>query len=182
MSSRAALASSLVLLLACSASSPSPLQRSEGEWLSASDPTTAPDGVIPQAFIASESSTEAWEHAREALSFSAVSPRRRSQHFAGNLEGVISVNAKAEGYPRLGPALRLPPGSILVEAHYDAAAQDPTTFLAMEKRAPGYDPGFGDWEYFILSSTGEVAARGKLLACRRCHAEAPHDGVFGVWQ
>ncbi|EYF05222.1 Hypothetical protein CAP_3587 [Chondromyces apiculatus DSM 436] len=64
--------------------------------------------------------------------------------------------------------------------HYAAGAPAPTAVLVMEKRAPGYDPEGGDWEYLLVTPAGGIASRGRLLPCQRCHAEALHDHVFGV--
>ena len=85
----------------------------------------------------------------------------------------------AAAYPRLGPARRLPPGSALVATHYRPGASEAVALLAMVKRPTGYDPEAGDWEYLILTPAGEATWRGRLPLCRRCHAEAPNDHVFG---
>jgi hypothetical protein len=49
----------------------------------------------------------------------------------------------------------------------------------MVKRPPGYDPEGGDWEYLVLTPAGEATQRGRLPLCKRCHAEAPNDHLFG---
>jgi hypothetical protein len=51
----------------------------------------------------------------------------------------------------------------------------------MVKRAPGYDPEFGDWEYFYFEDIDEID-QGKLENCSNCHARAREkDYVFGDW-
>jgi hypothetical protein len=50
----------------------------------------------------------------------------------------------------------------------------------MVKRPAGYDPTGGDWEYLVLDATGRIEQRGRLALCARCHADAPHDHLFGT--
>ncbi|MGK4005923.1 hypothetical protein WMF31_25070 [Sorangium sp. So ce1036] len=95
------------------------------------------------------------------------------------MEAEVRVNAAAAAYPALGPGRALPPGAALVEYHYAAGSSDPVTLLAMVKRHAGYDPDGGDWEYLILTPQGTSAHRGALPPCKRCHADAPHDHLFG---
>ena len=49
----------------------------------------------------------------------------------------------------------------------------------MAKRPPGSDTAAGDWEYAVVTPTGDVETRGSLAPCVRCHAEAPSDRLFG---
>ena len=49
----------------------------------------------------------------------------------------------------------------------------------MVKRAPGFYPEGGDWEYLIVDPNGSIERRGKLPLCARCHAESPHNFIFG---
>jgi hypothetical protein len=91
----------------------------------------------------------------------------------------VRVNPAAAEYPRLGPARHLPEGAILVQAHFHPGAAESSVLLAMVKHPPGYDPQAGDWEYLVLTPVGEATHRGRLALCKRCHAEAPHDHLFG---
>lgn len=51
----------------------------------------------------------------------------------------------------------------------------------MIKRAAGYDPAHGDWEYFI-EEDDRALERGKLSTCIACHAKAKGpDHVFATW-
>jgi len=51
----------------------------------------------------------------------------------------------------------------------------------MIKRAPGYDPAHGDWEYFYFTDPKSVE-HGKLATCVECHERARMtDRVFGSW-
>lgn len=54
----------------------------------------------------------------------------------------------------------------------------------MHKRAKGYDPRSGDWEYAVVhGDRSEVEAQGKLASCRSCHAFARETGfVFGSYR
>jgi hypothetical protein len=49
----------------------------------------------------------------------------------------------------------------------------------MVKHPPGFDPEGGDWEYLIVEPSGSIVRRGKIPLCARCHAEAPHNFIFG---
>lgn len=81
-------------------------------------------------------------------------------------------------YRALGPSSKAPEGAIAVEEHQELNGTQVRLFT-MEKRAPGFDPAGGDWEYAVLQPDGSVEARGALPFCARCHAEAPHDFLFG---
>ncbi|WP_434047006.1 MULTISPECIES: hypothetical protein [Sorangium] len=121
----------------------------------------------------------AWELAPQLASFKRATDRARSQHFTGELEGEVRINAAASPYPVLGPGHVLLPGAAVVELHYPAGSTEPVTLLAMVKQPAGYDPDGGDWEYVILTPQGTSTHRGALPLCKRCHADAPHDHLFG---
>ena len=71
---------------------------------------------------------------------------------------------------------RFPVGSLIVKEKLPARdSSEPELLTAMYKREEGYDPGGGDWEYFVLDGQGrEVRSRGKLESCRACHQTYPH--------
>jgi hypothetical protein len=51
----------------------------------------------------------------------------------------------------------------------------------MVKRAAGYDPGHGDWEYFYFEDAGKIES-GRISSCVQCHESAKgKDYVFGTW-
>ena len=51
----------------------------------------------------------------------------------------------------------------------------------MVKRAPGFDPAHGDWEYFYFEDAAKIES-GKIASCVACHAGAAgRDFVFGSW-
>lgn len=51
----------------------------------------------------------------------------------------------------------------------------------MIKRAPGYDPAHGDWEYFYRDAVTPLE-HGRVTSCVKCHSGAAGtDYVFGGW-
>ena len=51
----------------------------------------------------------------------------------------------------------------------------------MIKRAAGYDPSNGDWEYFYYESP-EGLTSGRITSCVECHRAAKGtDYVYSVW-
>lgn len=83
------------------------------------------------------------------------------------------MNEAAAAYPALGPERRLGAGAVLVEELHRPGSPDIEAYFAMARRPDGR------WEYLIVTPAGEVDQRGRLALCERCHAEAPHDHVFG---
>lgn len=79
-----------------------------------------------------------------------------------------------------GKARSYPVGSVIVKE------KETPTYLAvgvggMVKRAPGFDPGHGDWEYFYFNDPKELEA-GRIESCVACHASPKaRDHVFGSW-
>ncbi len=52
----------------------------------------------------------------------------------------------------------------------------------MVKRAPGYDPAHGDWEYFYFDDLTKIET-GRVTSCIKCHESAKSsDYVFGTWR
>lgn len=62
----------------------------------------------------------------------------------------------------------------------EPARRSPPAAVVMRKRAKGYFPEGGDWEYATLSAEGGTLESGRLSACARCHAEAPGSWYFGA--
>ncbi|WP_309714663.1 cytochrome P460 family protein [Armatimonas sp.] len=61
------------------------------------------------------------------------------------------------------------------------APRRPNSVTGMIKRAPGYDPQNGDWEYFIQEA-GAPLEKGKISTCIGCHTKAPGpDHLFVPW-
>lgn len=102
-------------------------------------------------------------------------------HFAGRWTAEVSVNDTARSaYTALTPSTRFAEGSVLVKKHTTVSASAPGPIFAMAKRAAGFFPEGGDWEYVALDAEGHVQERGKLTLCARCHAEGNADSVFGL--
>ncbi|MEP7123297.1 MAG: hypothetical protein ABJE95_20390 [Byssovorax sp.] len=145
----------------------------------------APRGIPPQASPPTESSPSAepppppWDLVAQLRRLHPASPRTPSEHLNGQLDGEILADEGAAAYPALGPLRPIPAGATLVERLYPRGAADVAATFAMVKRAPGYDPAGGDWEYLVVDGAGHLEQRGRLPLCARCHADAPHDHLFG---
>lgn len=135
-----------------------------------------------------------WERWPEVATYRLALPRAPSQHLAGDHDGEVLASVPAAAYPDLGPTVALPPESVLVQRLYATGAAAPDVVFAMVRRASapesspspipstevavGGDPTAA-WEFLILDADGTIESRGQLEPCARCHAEAPHGGVFG---
>lgn|GEM_PF-712457 len=116
-----------------------------------------------------------WEYADRLNTFRKAAPRTRSQHLGGEHEAEVLVNDAAATYPT-GPLRQLPVGSVIVEALYVPSRPEVAAYFAMVKQPSATG---GAWEFRIVSSLGMVERQDALTLCARCHAEAPHDHVFG---
>jgi hypothetical protein len=159
-------------------------------------PGAPPKGVPARALDAASAPTAASserEHARipssvptpwdlesQLSTLRPVTPRVASEHLGGAFDGEVLANEAAKPYPALGPKLALAPGATLVERHVARGVDATTVYFAMVKRSPGYDPERGDWEYLVVTADGRIEERGRLPLCGRCHADAPHDHLFGA--
>jgi hypothetical protein len=185
----AALLAAAAAPFACSATRAASPSDASSSWIGPGDHDATPGGGggAPGASAPTPSADPSapptpWELAREISTFSVASPRGRSQHFTGELEADVRINAAAGGYPALRGNQPLPPGAVFLAAHYLPGSAEVVVLLAMVKRPPGYDSAAGDWEYLILTPTGEATHRGRIALCQRCHAEAPRDHLFGRLQ
>lgn len=121
---------------------------------------------------------ERWDLDAQLKFLRPAGKRGRSDHLTGELEADV-LTGSASTYPMLGPGSRLPAGATLVERLYPPGSSTPSAFFVMVKRAPGFDPPGNDWEYLVVTPSGQIEKRGILPLCARCHAEAPHDRLFG---
>lgn len=121
---------------------------------------------------------ERWDVQAQLRALHTAVPRARSEHLGGDLDGEVLATATS-GYPSRGPASTAAVGTTLVERLFEHAGTDPAVYFVMVKHAPGYDPSGDDWEYLVVTPDGHVEQRGKIALCARCHAEAPHDHLFG---
>jgi hypothetical protein len=92
-------------------------------------------------------------------------------HYYANPEAAAAISAKPDSFPL---------GAVIVKEKL-AGGKTVTDIGGMIKRAPGYDPANGDWEFFSRSASGEFTS-GKTANCIDCHNNAPHDHVFSVWK
>jgi hypothetical protein len=76
----------------------------------------------------------------------------------------------------------IPEGATVVKEKWGGDADRLLAYAAMIKRAPGYDPKHGDWEYVYVDFGGKSAVeRGRIQSCIRCHASAKsRDYLFGT--
>ena len=95
--------------------------------------------------------------------------------------GVVYANDLARR--ALEGRTKFPAGSVIVReklASPDAAT--PQLLAVMFKRAPGFNPGGGDWEFLTVNGAlTKVTKRQKQGDCLDCHAsQRKHDFVFTV--
>lgn len=166
-----ALAASIASLTACASDPPARAPTGDGGWVDRSTPAPSPGPARPA--VASR-----WDLAAQLAAARPAVARVRSSHLTGELEAEVLASS-AGTYPRLGPSSRLPVGATLIERLLAPGSSEPAAYFAMVKRAPGYDAAGGDWEYLVVSPSGQIEQRGALPLCARCHAEAPHDHLFG---
>lgn len=104
----------------------------------------------------------------------------------------VYMNAAAASAFPAGRKERYPVGAVVVKEKLilGRAASDPDPegdrrsvgVGGMIKRAPGFDPAGGDWEYFYFEDPEHIEA-GKIESCARCHRGAVGtDFVFGSWE
>ena len=88
-----------------------------------------------------------------------------------------------------GKSTHYPVGAVIVKekagqgyiADGGKPAATPSGVGGMIKRAKGFDPDHGDWEYFYFADREKIES-GKISSCVQCHAgAATKDYVFGSW-
>jgi hypothetical protein len=107
-------------------------------------------------------------------------PQPSLGHNPPSWAGLVHVSPGLESaYQTLGSAREpWPEGAIVAERH-NAADGSPGPTYAMRKLGAGLHPDAGDWAYAVLSSDGTPQNVGDLSFCARCHADAPHNFLFG---
>ena len=102
-------------------------------------------------------------------------------HFAGRWRAEVSVNAAGSAvYASLSRSSHFPVGAVIAKKHLERDAGTLGPLFVMIKRAPGFFPQGGDWEYLVTDKDGWIEDRGPLATCARCHVEANADWVFGL--
>ena len=108
----------------------------------------------------------------EAEAERAVDEKEHGPH----TEMAIEVRVNPVGLEAFKANQPVPVGTVVVKVKNDqhAAYPPPEAVGAMIKRAPGYDPAGGDWEYYYdpLDSEKGPAVRGKIETCVECHRRA----------
>ncbi len=104
-------------------------------------------------------------------------------HQVGQSFGVVYANAAARG-PILSPMPQpFPAGSVIVrEKLARADSERPELLAVMIKRAPGFNPAGGDWEFLLVDgAASKVVERQKKGSCLDCHASRrERDFVYTV--
>jgi hypothetical protein len=134
----------------------------------------------PPSASASEPPPPPFHLAEQLARLHRVTDRHPSDHLDGSLDGEVWVDERSRAYPKLGPNRTLGVGATLIEKHVLRETETLAVYFAMVRRPPGFDPAGDDWEYFIVSPSGEVEQRGRLAMCSRCHLDAPFGHVFGA--
>lgn len=99
-------------------------------------------------------------------------PKPEATHQDEKSFGVVYANAAARG-PIMSPVSQtFPAGSVIVrEKLLNPNDLTPQLLAVMIKRAPGFNPQGGDWEFLLLNGTGsKVVERQKRGSCLDCHA------------
>jgi len=104
-------------------------------------------------------------------------------HGGADAIGEIYINEAGRAVSTAGTGFPYPVGTVIVKETYERSATggkgSVTQITAMVKRAPGYNPTEGDWEYILMKPDLSVGSRGQLSACMACHvAAADRDYVF----
>lgn len=73
-----------------------------------------------------------------------------------------------------------PVGAVIIKEKFPRDAKEIAGIGGMVKRAKGYDPAGGDWEFFYYTPGGDFST-GKLANCVECHNGGKRDHVFSVW-
>ena len=83
----------------------------------------------------------------------------------------VYVTRQGEEVIRTGKGV-YPPGTIILKQKLsDAAGKKAEFFTGMVKRAKGYDPEAGDWEFFVMNAEATIARPPlNVQSCVDCHA------------
>ena len=81
--------------------------------------------------------------------------------------------------------VQFPAGSVIVKQKVGNSSEGQKTLLytIMKKRARGYNPEVGDWQFLVVSGNGtQLEASGKLENCQACHVRrSDTDFVFRAY-
>lgn len=165
----ASFAVALLLLLGCG---PNP----DAEWAGASDAPRAAPTTAASATPAAARRLPNWQAiaALPQVELTAGPERPLSLgHGGGRLTYTVQAAAELHAsYSRPTRDTRFPSGSSLLQRTFDAKSGDAGPLFVMLK-------GEAEWEYHELDESGFIQPRDEER-CRRCHAEARADSVFGA--
>jgi hypothetical protein len=118
----------------------------------------------------------------EPSSARASEPRSKATHEGdAGAFGVVFVNDIAREVMSSEKAAKFPEGSIIVREKL-ARAEDaqPELIAVMYKRARGFNPAAGDWEFLTVDGAmTKIQVRQKKGSCLECHAaQRDRDFVF----
>lgn len=90
-------------------------------------------------------------------------PAARTKYYANTIAAAVLR----------GAIVPMPVKSVIVKEKWENPNDArPSAYAAMIKRAPGYDPENGDWEYsYVNLKDGKHYENDKLDNCRRCHQQ-----------
>lgn len=99
-------------------------------------------------------------------------------HYYANAEATRALQQSAKEFPE---------GSIFVKEKLGSAPDGKSPAPVVEiggmiKRAKGFNPAGGDWEFFFSDSEGKFSAHAQLASCVDCHKAAVQDHIYAAWQ
>ena len=106
--------------------------------------------------------------------------RKRNPHAASFITVYVNNIGREAMFAK--EVRRFPEGSVIVKqkisTHFEGSK--PLLYTIMRKRAAGYNPAVGDWEFAVVGPNGtELQAIGKLDTCQACHqGKRDSDHVF----
>jgi hypothetical protein len=109
----------------------------------------------------------------------ASAPPRRDKEAGGHTYGVVYANDPARR--ALDGRAKFPAGSIIVREKLSKPDDaTPELVAVMLKRAPGFNPRGGDWEFLTVNGgLTKITRRQKKGSCLDCHASRrERDFVF----
>ena len=113
--------------------------------------------------------------------FCSASPVAKEGATPGSLTRFHQVYVNEIGMPGMESSRSdFSEGSIIVKEELsDPKRSSPDLVLAMVKREEGFNPGAGDWEFFILHQRERtIVDRGRLEHCQSCHVQAREHGYL----
>lgn len=109
-------------------------------------------------------------------------PEKEGSHAGESKEfNVVYLNETASAALNAARPLKFPVGSIIVSEKLSKPDDEPPQRIAvMVKRAAGFNPKSGDWEFLVVDGAlDRVRERQKKGRCAECHAsQRENDFVF----